>query len=221
MDRLFPYLDALKHAVDRIDPVLVERGDRIEFDGTTGVLRVPRSVADRAPTALAELVLDALIAATAALPVAAPVRGRARELVRELVNQDRDEERQAVDSLRTAFAAVPAVRPTADQWATLAVELQAVVLEDVRTRWEGLARSIPGVAAMPDDVDREVLADLVGAFREDVELLHTLHGRTAVPRPLVARLIDLLGGVTPYLVRAREGQRPELADLDARLKKLL
>ncbi|WP_380281771.1 hypothetical protein [Kitasatospora purpeofusca] len=218
---LFGYLSELKHAVDRIDPVLTEHGDRVDYDLATGALRIPRTVADHGPLALANLLLGALVEATAARPAARRFGGRGREVVHALVSEDRWEEREAVATLRTAFAAVPAVRPSADQWATLAIELQAAVLEDVRTRWEGLATYIPLVAGMPEEVDRKVLGDLAVSFGEDVDLLHTCNRRIPVPRPLVAALAGILGAVTPYLVKADARQQAELVGLDARLGKLL
>ncbi|MFB7471432.1 hypothetical protein [Kitasatospora sp. NPDC056184] len=218
---LFGYLSELKHAVDRIDPVPAEEGDRIAYDLASGALRIPRSVVNRGPLALANLVLGALVEATAARPAAERFGRRGREVVHALVGEDRWEEREAVATLRTAFAGIPAVQPSADQWATLAVELQAAVLEDVRTRWEGLSRYIPVVAGMPEEVDRKVLGELAGAFGEDVDLLHTLNGRMPVPRPLVTGLIGTLTAVTPYLVKAEERQQAELVALEARLRKLL
>ncbi|MFE7560925.1 hypothetical protein [Kitasatospora sp. NPDC057500] len=221
LDELFTYLGELKNAVDRIDPLPVESGDRIDYDPATGALRIPRAVVNRGPLELADLVLDALVAATATTPAARRFAATARELVHTLVDEDRPEEREAVAGLRTAFAAVQAVQPTADKWATLAIELQAAVLEDVRTRWEGLHASIPEVAAMPDEVDRKVLGDLAPSFTEDVDLVHALNARVPVPRPFVTSLTGLLDGVAPYLVKADGRQQAELVKLRGRLGELL
>ncbi|WP_327074943.1 hypothetical protein OG196_38280 [Kitasatospora purpeofusca] len=218
--QLFPYLSELKHAVDLIDPLLVERGDRITFDPTSGTLRVPRGTVDRAPLALAELLLDALIEGTAGLPAAKPFAQRARELVRALVDQDRDAERQVVATLRSVFAAVPAVLPNADRWADLAVELDAAVLDDLRSRWERLAKDIPAVVGLPDEVDREVLAGLAAYFAEDVERLRTVHGRTPVPQDVRRELAATLKEATLHITKVYPGQRPELDRLRARLEAL-
>ncbi|MFF7454238.1 hypothetical protein [Kitasatospora sp. NPDC008115] len=220
LDELFSYLGELKNSVDRIDPLPVESGDRIEYDPATGALRIPRTVVNRGPLELADLVLDALVAATATTQAARRFAARARELVHTLANEDRPEEREAVAALRTGFATVPAVQPTADQWATLAIELQAAVLEDVRTRWEGLHASVPEVAAMPEEVDRKVLGDLAASLAADVDLVRALNGRVPVPSPFVTSLIGLLDGMTPYLVKADAGQRTALAKLRGGLGEL-
>ncbi|WP_328953297.1 hypothetical protein [Kitasatospora purpeofusca] len=218
--QLFPYLSELKYAVDRIDPVLVERGDRITFEAASGALRVPRGTVDRAPLALAELLLDALIEGTGGLPAAKPFAKRARELVRALVDQDRDVERQGLATLRSTFAAVPAVQPSADRWAALAVELDAAVLVDLRSRWERLAKDIPAVAGLPDEVDRKVLAGLAGYFAEDVELLRTVHGRTPVPPDVRRELAATLKEASLHITNAYPDRRPELDKLRARLEAL-
>ncbi|KJY31962.1 hypothetical protein [Streptomyces sp. NRRL S-495] len=218
--QLFPYLSELKYAVDRIDPILVERGERITFDAASGALRVPRGTVDRAPLALAELLLDALIEGTAGLPEAKPFAQRARELVRALVDQDRDVERQGVAVLRSTFAGVPAVRPTADRWAALAVELDAAVLADVQYRWERLAKDIPAVAALPDEPDRKVLAGLAEYFTEDIEVLRTVHGRTPVPPDVRRELAATMKAAALHITNAYPSQRPGLDKLRARLEAL-
>ncbi|MFF7592946.1 hypothetical protein ACFZCK_36290 [Kitasatospora purpeofusca] len=218
--QLFPYLGELKHAVDRIDPVLVERGDRITFDTASGALRVPRGTVDRAPLALAELLLDAVIEGTAGLPEAKPFAQRARELVRALVDQDRDVERQGVATLRSIFAAVPAVQPSADRWAALAVELDAAVLADVQYRWERLAKDIPAVAGLPDESDRKVLDGLATYFAEDIETLRTVHGRTPVPSDVRRELAATMKAAALHITNAYPGRRPELDKLRARLEAL-
>ncbi|MFJ8430807.1 hypothetical protein ACIQ9P_05860 [Kitasatospora sp. NPDC094019] len=218
--KLFPYLSELKHALDRIVPVLAEGSGRITFDAASGALRIPRGTVDCAPLALAELLLDAVIEGTAGLAEAKPFAQRARELVRALVDQDREVEGQGIATLRSVFAAVPAVQPSVAGWAALAVELDAVVLSDMRFRWERLAKGTPAVLALPDEPDGHVLIGLAAYFAEDVEVLGAVHGRTPVPRDDIRELAAAIKQTALHVTKVHPGQRPEFEKLRARVEAL-
>ncbi|MFJ4096719.1 hypothetical protein ACIPYS_34575 [Kitasatospora sp. NPDC089913] len=218
--QLFPYLSQLKYALDRIDPVLAEGSGRITFDSASGALRIPRATVDCAPLALAELLLDAVIEGTAGLAEAKPFAQRARELVRALVDQDREVEGQGIATLRSVFAAVPAVRPSAAEWAALAVELDAAVLADMRFRWERTARDTPAMVALPDEPDGEVLTGLAAYFAEDIEALRAVRGRTPVPQDVLGELAAMIKQTALHVTKVHPGQRSEFEKLRARVEAL-
>ncbi|MGW4808787.1 hypothetical protein [Kitasatospora sp. NPDC004272] len=214
-------LERAKNLLSRLEVVPVTAdGGHVSCDASSGALLVWRGVFGEDVQRLGGRILEAVLAAVAPVGFFPPAyASRLRDIVDWLVENDRPQERLALQPLLRALTALPVPATTAQDWDALAQALPRAILADVATRWQLVATHAADTAALAPE-KRKALQHLDTLLRRDVGQATAVSRRLSTTKAEVDALLAAVDAVAAQVVPHFKDEAARYSDLRLELSVL-